>query len=276
MITPAILDDNSYSDIISNIDKYTDLFLQRGVLVFKKLNLNANEQESITKAFGKKLDWGHISLFDEEDHSFTINTFGKQSYSNNDILIPWHLENSHKNDRQIASSWNMITLTCDKNSGTTGFVHSSDILSNMNDDWVKFLRRAKVTNSLEDSYNLIDNVPQKPKIEVRSCLVKHRNTEVEIINLSPRYHQDVLYSVDELRPSQSDIDTFQQIKKWIDLTVQSYENNPNYWLTWDLGDLVVIDLTTIFHAVKGGFSIGERKFRRYWAYSSLDSMKRSI
>lgn len=276
MITPAILDDNSYSDIISNIDKYTDLFLQRGVLVFKKLNLNANEQESITKAFGKKLDWGHISLFDEEDHSFTINTFGKQSYTNNDILIPWHLENSHKNDRQIASSWNMITLTCDKNSGTTGFVHSSDILSNMNDDWVKFLRRAKVTNSLEDSYNLIDNVPQKPKIEVRSCLVKHRNTEVEIINLSPRYHQDVLYSVDELRPSQSDIDTFQQIKKWIDLTVQSYENNPNHWLTWDLGDLVVIDLTTIFHAVKGGFSIGERKFRRYWAYSSFDSMQRSI
>ncbi len=276
MITPAILDDNSYSDIIFNIDKYTDLFLQRGVLVFKKLNLNANEQESITKAFGKKLDWGHISLFDEEDHSFTINTFGKQSYTNNDILIPWHLENSHKNDRQIASSWNMITLTCDKNSGTTGFVHSSDILSNMNDDWVKFLRRAKVTNSLEDSYNLIDNVPQKPKIEVRSCLVKHRNTEVEIINLSPRYHQDVLYSVDELRPSQSDIDTFQQIKKWIDLTVQSYENNPNHWLTWDLGDLVVIDLTTIFHAVKGGFSIGERKFRRYWAYSSFDSMQRSI
>lgn len=276
MITPAILDDNSYSDIIFNIDKYTDLFLQRGVLVFKKLNLNANEQESITKAFGKKLDWGHISLFDEEDHSFTINTFGKQSYTNNDILIPWHLENSHKNDRQIASSWNMITLTCDKNSGTTGFVHSSDILSNMNDDWVKFLRRAKVTNSLEDSYNLIDNVPQKPKIEVRSCLVKHRNTEVEIINLSPRYHQDVLYSVDELRPSQSDIDTFQQIKKWIDLTVQSYENNPNHWLTWDLGDLVLIDLTTIFHAVKGGFSIGERKFRRYWAYSSFDSMQRSI
>jgi len=276
MITPAILDDNSYSDIISNIDKYTDLFLQRGVLVFKKLNLNANEQESITKAFGKKLDWGHISLFDEEDHSFTINTFGKQSYTNNDILIPWHLENSHKNDRQIASTWNMITLTCDKNSGTTGFVHSSDILSSMNDDWVKFLRRAKVTNSLEDSYNLIDNVPQKPKIEVRSCLVKHRNTEVEIINLSPRYHQDVLYSVDELSPSQSDIDTFQQIKKWIDLTVQSYENNPNYWLTWDLGDLVVIDLTTIFHAVKGGFSIGERKFRRYWAYSSFDSMQRSI
>lgn len=276
MITPAILDDNSYSDIISNIDKYTDLFLQRGVLVFKKLNLNANEQESVTKAFGKKLDWGHISLFDEEDHSFTINTFRKQSYTNNDILIPWHLENSHKNDRQIASSWNMITLTCDKNSGTTGFVHSSDILSSMNDDWVKFLRRAKVTNSLEDSYNLIDNVPQKPKIEVRSCLVKHRNTEVEIINLSPRYHQDVLYSVDELRPSQSDIDTFQQIKKWIDLTVQSYENNPNHWLTWDLGDLVVIDLTTIFHAVKGGFSIGERKFRRYWAYSSFDSMQRSI
>lgn len=276
MITPAILDDNSYSDIISNIDKYTDLFLQRGVLVFKKLNLSANEQESITKAFGKKLDWGHISLFDEEDHSFTINTFGKQSYTNSDILIPWHLENSHKNDRQIASTWNMITLTCDKNSGTTGFVHSSDILSSMNDDWVKFLRRAKVTNSLEDSYNLIDNVPQKPKIEVRSCLVKHRNTEVEIINLSPRYHQDVLYSVDELSPSQSDIDTFQQIKKWIDLTVQSYENNPNYWLTWDLGDLVVIDLTTIFHAVKGGFSIGERKFRRYWAYSSFDSMQRSI
>lgn len=276
MITPAILDDNSYSDIISNIDKYTDLFLQRGVLVFKKLNLNANEQESITKAFGKKLDWGHISLFDEEDHSFTINTFGKQLYTNNDILIPWHLENSHKNDRQIASTWNMIVLTCDKNSGTTGFVHSSDILSNMDDNWIEFLRKSQVTNSMQDSYNLIDNIPQKPKIAIRPCLVQHRNTGVEIVNVSPRYHQDVLYSVDGLPPSQENFETFGQIKKWIDVTVQSYENNPDHWLTWDLGDLVVVDLTTIFHAVKGGFLIGERKFRRYWAYSSFDSMQRSI
>ena len=276
MITPAIIDDNSYSDIISNIDKYTDLFLQRGVLVFKKLNLNTSEQESITKAFGKKLDWGHISMFDEEDHSFTINTFNKQSYTNNDILIPWHLENSHKNDRQIASTWSMIVLTCDKDSGTTGFVHSSDILSNMDDNWIDFLRKSQVTNSMQDSYNLIDNIPQKPKITVRPCLIQHRNTGLEIINLSPRYHQDILYSVDGLSPSQSDIGTFQQIKKWIDLTVQSYENRLNHWLTWTLGDLVVIDLTTIFHAVKGGFSIGERKFRRYWAYSSFDSMQRSI
>lgn len=276
MIISATVNDASYLEVILNINKYVQLFLRHGVVVFKRINLKNNEQELVTKAFGEKLNWGHISNFDEEDHSFTILTFMKENYKSNDILIPWHLENCHKNDRQIAGSWNMITLNSAKDSGTTGFVHSSDILFNMNNDWVEFLRRAKVTNSLEDSYDLIDDVPQKSKIEVRSCLVKHRNTEVEIINLSPRYDQDVLYSIDELSPSQDDLDTFQQIKKWIDLTVQSYKNNPDHWLTWDLGDLVVVDLTTIFHAVKGGFSIGERKFRRHWAYSSFDSMQRSI
>lgn len=270
MITPAILENISYLDIISNIDKYVHLFLQRGVLVFKKLNLSASEQESITKAFGEKLDWGHFSSFDEEDHSFTINTYNEKIYTDNDILIPWHLENSHQSDRQIASTWNMITLTSAKNSGTTGFVHSSDILSNMNDSWIEFLRKSQITNSIQDSFDLINGIRQDPKIFIRPCLVEHRNTAVEIMNLSPLRKQDTLYSVDGLLPSQEDTETFKQIKDWIYATVSSYEDNPNHWLIWDLDDLVVIDLTTIFHAVKGGFSIGERKFRRYWAYSSLD------
>jgi hypothetical protein len=37
----------------------------------------------------------------------------------------------------------------------------------------------------------------------------------------------------------------------------------------------MIDLSKVYHAVKGGFKIGERKFNRYWAYSSEESWRKS-
>jgi len=276
MITPFKIENVSYEDIISNVESYVEHFLNSGVLIFKSLNLSAVEQENVTRAFGSKLNWGHISMFDEEDHSFTINMFNKHNYSNSDILIPWHLENSHKNDRQIASTWNMIKLECSDESGTTGFVNTDDILAQMKKEWVLFFRSATVTNSLNDSYNLIDDIPTKPKIEKRSALIPHRNTGKEILNLSPRFHQDALVGVNGQIPSSEEEEEFKLIKLWIEKTVSFYETEPAHWLKWSLGDLVVVDLSKIYHAVKGGFELGQRKFRRYWAYSSFESMQRSI
>jgi len=38
---------------------------------------------------------------------------------------------------------------------------------------------------------------------------------------------------------------------------------------------VIIDLSIVYHAVKGGFQSGQREFKRYWAYSSEESLHKS-
>ena len=262
MILPVVVENASYEDILKNVDVYVNHFLRNGVLIFKSLPLRETEQLTIMEQFGSKLGWGHIAPSDNEDHSFTINRLSSNTCSDAEILISWHLEHSHKNDRQIAASWHMTTLDCPKTSGTTGFVNSDDVLNQIREDWIDLLRSSIVCHALRDA-------PINPIY--RNAITIHRNTGREILNLPPQYDMDILVSVNN-----EDVLQFESIKTFIEKTVESHSNKPEHWHEWDLNDLVIIDLTTVYHAVKGGFQIGQRKFNRYWAYSSEESLHKSV
>jgi hypothetical protein len=266
MILPFVVEKTSYDDILKNLDVYIDHFLHEGVLIFKSLPLEGKEQLSIMEKFASKLDWGHIPGLDIEDHSFTINRWGN-TRSDAEILIPWHLEHSHKNDRQIASSWHMKKFDCPKTSGMTGFVNSDDVLSQMGDDWVDLLRSSIVCHAP-------NGIPIKPIY--RKAITAHRNSNKEILNMPPTESMDILISVNDEPPTNEHIEKFELIKKFIEKTLESYNDKPEHWHEWGLNDLVIIDLTNVYHVVKGGFQIGQRKFRRYWAYSSKESFDRSM
>ena len=266
MILPFVVEKTSYEDILKNLDFYIDRFLHHGVLIFKSLPLQEKEQLSIMEKFASKLGWGHIPPRDIENHSFTINRLGSNTCSDVEILIPWHLEHCRKNDKQIASSWHMIKIDCPKTSGTTGFINSDDILNQMKEDWVDLLRSSIVCDATKET-------PVRPIY--RNAITTHRNRSKEILNLPPALSGDVLISVNNEPPTSEHIDKFELIKTFIEETVASHNDKPEHWHKWDLNDLVIIDLTNVYHAVKGGFQIGQRKFRRYWAFSSLESHHRS-
>ena len=44
--------------------------------------------------------------------------------------------------------------------------------------------------------------------------------------------------------------------------------DPDYqlWWEWGKGDLLIVDLFCIYHAVKGGFALGERIIDRVYEY----------
>lgn len=266
MILPVVIEKTSCEDILKNVDVYVNHFLHNGVLIFKSLPLGEKEQLSIMEQFASRLGWGHISPCDKENHSFTINRLGSNDCSDAEILIPWHLEHCHKNDRQIASSWHMTTLDCPKKSGTTGFLNSDDVFIQMEEDWIALLRSSIVCHAP-------NGIPIKPIY--RNAVTIHRNTGKEILNLPPTQSADILISVNNEPPTNEHIDKFELIKKFIEEKVESHNNKSEHWHEWDPNDLVVIDLTKVYHAVKGGFEIGERKFNRYWAYSSEESLHRA-
>lgn len=266
MILPVVVEQTSYEDILENLDVHVNRFLHSGVLIFKSLPVGEKEQLLIMEQFASKLDWGHISPKDNEDHSLTMDRWGSTTCSDAEIFIPWHLEHSRKNDKQIAASWHMTTLDCPKTSGTTGFVNSDDVLNQMEEDWVDLLRSSIVCHALH-------GMPINPVY--RGAITTHRNTKKEILNLPPHSGSDVLVSVNNEPPKKEHIDKFELIKKFIEDTVESCDAKPEHWHEWSVHDLVIIDLTKVYHAVKGGFEIGERKFNRHWAYSSEESLRRS-
>ena len=266
MILPVVVENTSYEDILKNVDVYVNHFLRNGVLIFKSLPIDEKEQLLIMGQFASKLDWGHIAPRDNEDHSFTINRLGSNTCSDAEILIPWHLEHAHKNDRQIASSWHMTKFDCPKKSGTTGFLNSDDVFSQMEEDWIDLLRSSIVCHAP-------NGIPIKPIH--RNATTVHRNTGKEILNLRPTLSRDVLISVNNEPPTNEHIDKFELIKKFIEEKVESHNNKSEHWHEWGLNDLVIIDLTMVYHAVKGGFQIGQREFTRYWGYSSEESLHRS-
>jgi alpha-ketoglutarate-dependent taurine dioxygenase len=266
MILPVVIEQTSYENILENVDVYVNHFLHNGVLIFKSLSLKETEQLAIMEKFASKLDWGHIPSKDNEDHSLTINIWGSNTCSDTEILIPWHLEHSRKKDKQLAASWHMTTLDCPKTSGTTGFVNSDDVLNQMEEDWIDLLRSSIVCNAL-------NGMPTNPTY--RNAVTTHRNTGKEILNLPPTSFADALVSVNNEPPTNEHIDRFELIKLFIEKTIESHNAKPEHWHEWDLNDLVMIDLSKVYHAVKGGFKIGERKFNRYWAYSSEESWRKS-
>jgi len=160
----------------------------------------------------------------------------------------------------------MTKFDCPKTSGTTGFVNSDDVFSKMEEDWIGLLRSSIVCHAP-------NGIPINPIY--RNTVTTHRNTGKEILNLGPTYPTDVLISVNNEPPTNEHIDTFEVIKKFLIQTVNSHNAKPEHWHEWDVNDLVMIDLTKVYHSVKGGFKIGERKFNRYWAYSSEESLRRS-
>ena len=266
MILPVVVENTSYEDILKNVDVYVNHFLHNGVLIFKSLPLRETEQLRIMEQFASKLDWGHIAPCDKEDHSFTVNRLGSNTCSDAEILIPWHLEHAHKNDRQITSSWHMTKFNCPKTSGTTGFINSYDVFSQMREDWIDLLRSSIVCHVPSESFINLTH---------RNAITIHRNTGKEILNLPPSQSMDVLISVKNEPPTNEHIDKFELIKKFIEEKVKSHNNKSEHWHEWSLNDLVIIDLTTVYHAVKGGFQIGQREFTRYWGYSSEESLHRT-
>ena len=81
---------------------------------------------------------------------------------------------------------------------------------------------------------------------------------------SPIY-EDFLYSVNKEHPSKKDIKLFNEIVAWYKEQVEDNVNIQNWW-EWSNGDLLIVDLSYMIHAVKGGFTPGQRIFSRYWIF----------
>jgi len=233
-----------------DIDKYFDIFLKYGLVCFKDSSINILEQKEITELFAKKLNCNYVSSQDNEDHSFTFDKTNKL-ISKNELFIPWHIEHVQKERSQIAASWNMLLFECSSGVGDTGFINAINLYNNMPDKWKLFLNECDVINK---SRNYLP----------RKCIQNHIVKDEKILRLSPN-NEDILYAVNKNKPSEKDIELFNEIVDWYLKEVNNNVEIQNWW-QWSKGDLLIVDLSCMIHAVKGGFTPDQRIFSRYWIF----------
>ena len=152
----------SFKDIESNIDYYIQLFLENGLLIFPKINLNNKEQSDFMSLFGQKLNWGYIDQPYPEDHLVTFEMIKDDQLSADDLFISWHLEHVKRPRPQIAASWRMDKFTCSNEFGATGFIDSSALYYRLNDEWKTFLDNCFIRDG--NSLNI-----------ERPCVISHFN-----------------------------------------------------------------------------------------------------
>lgn len=248
----SIVKNSSLKNIESNIDDYIKLFLENGLLIFPKINLNDTEQSDFMSLFGQNLNWGYIDQPYPEDHLVTFEMIKDQESSIDDLFIHWHLEHVERARPQVAASWRMDKFTCSNEFGATGFIDSSALYYRLNDEWKTFLDNCFVKDV--DSLNI-----------ERPCVISHFNNHKKILRIHPYHNGEVLCRVDLSQPSSLDIKLYKEITEWIFVEIVEKQQDA-FWWNWSEGDLILIDLSRIVHAVKGGFLPGERSFTRHWAY----------
>lgn len=240
----------SFDSIIDQIDNYVNVFLKDGLLLFKQINISLEQQEMLSKKLAEKINCNYISPLDNEDHLITFN-LKDRPYSKDELFIPWHLEHCEKRESQIACSWNMIHFSSKYGTGNTGFINSYNLFEKMPTEWKSFLR----------SIEIID---RSNKFPPRKCIKKHFLKNHDLIRLSPN-QEDNLHLVNNRTPSKEENELFSKIRNWYNNQILN-NHDIQLWWEWSQGDLLIVDLSMMIHAVKGGFSLGERIISRNWIF----------
>ena len=274
------ISDVTVKDIFSNINFYIDKFLTDGILFFKELNPTLDEQWDLMCTFGDLIGFvpdfssGNVARspflsLENEDHKYTFERHEASPFGfpgNSDIFIEWHIENIHKQNPQIAASWNMLHFDCNPKSGTTGFVNMANFFDNLPEEWKLFLNKVKIKSTIDTGPNgVIIEKADALSGQERPIVVPHYKTQKPVLRMGFYQNENIIYSIDDRQPTKEEIDFYNKIEHFISDSVTS-KSDVQSWITWSKGDLVMVDLFLMAHAVRGGFNMGERIFCRIWGY----------
>lgn len=238
-----------------------NLFKDVGVLVFRGFKFSDADHIELVKALGDEFDWnvqtgasndtlnaavypgGHSDLTDRE-----------YAHTKDDYVLDWHIEQVYYIDPILAGAWNMTTFTGDSAVGNTRFVDSTELYETFSVDDQEFLSKCVVTwdkplsNGKGPFFTkVVDSHPisGRPTLRVetdRGC-----------------YKMPELCLFDGNEPSSTEI---ARLDSLLATLKDSLDNNTDirYSQEWVEGDLLIVDLFRMYHAVMGGFRQGERRF----------------
>lgn len=260
---------DSVEQIIAKIYEHVLLFKSFGVIAFRGAKASRQEQLQITRLFGELLGLypnrsdGNEYWQYEENHKSSLER--TKVRSKDEILVPWHLEHFGYPNPAVGGVWNMEKFTCGSENGATLFVNTADIVKNLSDEQKEFLSKCTISAfpSCDDPM-----LPTRPT--VFKVVQRHQYTGGEILRMKFKRDGETttgcsLIEFNENKPTEYEKRVFAWNEKWFGEQILENESIRQIH-HWQEGDLVIVDLMIMVHAVLGGFTESERFFNGLWMH----------
>jgi alpha-ketoglutarate-dependent taurine dioxygenase len=264
----SVINNSSFQEFLQTSEKHVNSLKELGAIVLRGHRFSREEQLIVTQIFGNHLGYyPNLSSMQywhyQENHRLSLGRrpgCGKQ-----DILVPWHLEHFGYPNPAIGATWNMEKFTCDSDAGATIFVDTSDVFELLGDKQKEFLRSCKIS-ALPNFDDPIS--PTEPTILDVVQTHKLSNKEILRISFCQKWETDTncrLIQFGGRTPTDQEIAMFHWYESWVGEQVTS-NTNVRQIHHWESGDLLIVDLMVMYHAVLGGFSETERFFNGFWMH----------
>lgn len=267
----------TYEEIIENLDKYIDIFLNQAIVGFKNLYLTEQQQRTILCKIGDKLNYLPNSKYPNghryvENHDNALTVFPNKSKE--ELVVLWHIEHCSVSHSPFIGIWNMKKHLCSSDSGNTLFIDSWEIYKNFPKDWQDFLDKCEIMDIMQgqlaedfdktSEFKSLDGFTYK-SVPRKAIFVDPITAIKSIrINCIPVYEK--LISFDGKKPTADQQNTLNNIIDAYRTTAYGEQDNLWQYWEWNEGDLIIPNLQRMLHAVRGGFNFGEREFVGYWGY----------
>lgn len=264
-----ILESPSFEVLINNLDDHLKEFKDGGVVAFRNANFSEEQQLDLMRKLGDTLGWSPNSrskradLY-KENHA-RIGSSKEDRKTKDDIFLRWHMEHTEYENPIVGATWNMHLFKCNPDTGRTGFVDTTKLYERLPEEWQKFLLNCieitEKSEPIDDEYSAF-----ALKIYEIPCVGKHWISKKPTvrINLDGPSIFGIKF-IDGKDVTEQDLLLFKTIKEFVFSEI--FDNDDNLLVhEWNQGDIVLVDLFRMAHAVFGGFYPEEREFSGYWAY----------
>ena len=267
----------TYQEIIQNLDKYIDKFLNEAIVGFKNLNLTEQQQRTILCKIGDKLNFlpnskyqiGHRYV-EAHDNALTV----YPNKSKEQLVVLWHVEHCSLAHSPFIGVWNMTKHECSSDCGNTLFIDSWEMYNSMPQKWREFLDKCEIkdimSGALAESFHETSEFESLDGHTYKSVSRKAIHTDpitgIKSIRLNciPVYER--LISFDGQKPTEEQQTELNAITQMYRHKIHNETDKYCQVWSWEKGDLVIPNLARMLHAVRGGFNYGEREFVGYWGY----------
>lgn len=267
-----ILDAPSFNDFIDNIEQHSKEFISNVVVAYRGANFSKEEQYKIMQKIGDTLNW-----YPKTGYDYVGKTYYQENHSRKyvkdptrtdpeKILLSFHMEHTDYINPMVGATWNMYLFTGDSKNGRTAFVDTSELYKTMPEDWQKFL--SNCVEIIKKDVKISDTEYEMQSHRIK-CVENHwfDNTPTIRIDLDTQENTEGIEFLDGKEVTKDDLVLFQKIKNFVFNQILNNEDI-RWYHEWQQGDLVIVDLFKMAHAVYGGFLPEEREFCGYWAYRS--------
>jgi alpha-ketoglutarate-dependent taurine dioxygenase len=249
----------SYDGVVESLPELVEAYKNYGVIVIKGYDFSVQEHKDLSRLLGDELGW-HINSDVEDIAMDRFFIHGGHSdnpdreYNNgiDDYVLDWHIEQVYYKCPPLAGIWCMKEITCKFGSGNTLFADSNEIYESLSVEDKEFLLGAVV------SWNKPANDHVGPFYT--KAIDMHPLTAIPIVRVEMDrgcYVMPALHSLHNRPATNDEIKRFEEIASSIKTKLKT-DYDLRYVQQWERGDMIVVDLFRMYHAVLGGFSYNER------------------